>query len=159
MSLKTLVEKRKHTNSKIRVFVDEAKELCKTFFNIDYKYSDTEAVEELGVDSDLIDQLLEDFTIQIIQSNISFYNYLDTFKEEHLRPEEIDFTDFRELAHKNLGVARNLRIKDSQEVLSRLMKEENLEKINTLLQLLQACVIKLKPLTAYEAILLLELKK
>ena len=126
---------------------------CEEFFDENYCYSDAEAVEELGLDSELIDQLLEDYVVQIIKSSTLFQEYLKNLK--HLKKEhngELDFTEFRELVHKNLGVARNLRIKDSEQILKELMKHESLDEIEVYLGILEACAIKLKPKSAYEAL-------
>jgi hypothetical protein len=152
------VERRKAKNTNIRLLVDEAKQKCKEFFKEEYKYCDEEAVEELGLDSELIDQLVEDYVIQIVKSSDTFEEYLAKLYSEQLSSKELDFTPLRELAHKNLGVARNLRIKDSQELLTTLMKSNDLKELEDSLDLLKQCVIKLKPISAYAALELLKIK-
>jgi len=160
MSLNNLIEHRKQKNDEIRKLVQQAKDRCNFFFQNDYTYSDKEAIEELGVDSDLIDQLLEDFVIQILSSNLSFRAFIETMKEEEENvSQELNHIPFRELVHKNLGVARNLRIKDSQEILELLMKKDNLDDLTVLLDILEACTIKLKPLKSYETLEILKLQK
>ena len=151
-------ERRKTKNIKIRTLVDESKSKCKEFFKEEYRYCNGEAIEELGLDADLIDQLLEDYVIQIIKSDASFKEYLENLKTQKLTSEELDFTPFRELAHKNLGVARNLRIKDSEKILSILMKSDDLESLEECLETLKSCVIKLKPLSAFSTLELIDLK-
>jgi len=158
MNLNNLVENRKQKNSEIRKMVQKSKDKCAFFFQNDYIYNNEKAVEELGVDAELIDQLLEDFVTQILSSNLSFRTFLSTLKEEEKNLQELDYVPFKELVHKNLGVARNLRIKDAQEILELLMKKENLDDLSILLDILEACAIKLKPMKSYETLQILKLK-
>jgi hypothetical protein len=152
MSLTKLVGKRKERNHKMRVYIEKSYDLYNSFFETQYIYDDTEALEELGIDSELIHQLLEDFAIQIIQSNITLHKTLSILKKEKLHGEELDFTPFRNAIHKNLGVARNLRVKDSIEVLTKLMEETDFQRMEELLEVFEACAFKLKPTQAYEAL-------
>jgi len=159
MDLNNLVESRKQKNNEIRKLVQKSKDRCSFYFQSDYTYSNAEAIEELGVDADLIDQLLEDFVIQILSSNLSFRTFLTTLAKEEDDLQKLNYAPFRELVHKNLGVARNLRIKDSQEILELLIKKDNLDDLNILLDILEACVIKLKPIKSYETLQILKLQK
>ena len=159
MDLNNLVENRKQKNSEIREMVQKSKDKCTFFFQNDYIYNNEKAVEELGVDAELIDQLLEDFVTQILSSNLSFRSFLITLKAEEKNLQELNYTPFKELVHKNLGVARNLRIKDAQEILELLMKKENLDDLSILVDILEACAIKLKPIKSYETLQILKLKK
>jgi histidyl-tRNA synthetase len=152
------IERRKTKNAKIRLLIEEAQKNCNEFFQDEYHYNDKEAVEELGLDSELIDQLVEDYVIQIIKSVETFKNLLLELQEQNANSEELQFTPFRELVHKNLGVARNLRIKDSEKILTTLMKSDHLDELETLLRTLEFCAIKLKPVSAYGALELLEIK-
>ncbi len=154
-----LVEKRKQKNREIRILVDNAKKICCDFFQDKYDYCDQEAVEELGLESELIDQLVEDYVIQVIKSTELFREYIDTLKLQKKENKPLDFTPLRELAHKNLGVARNLRIKDSEEILHQLMRQDNIEEFPQYIDVLEACVIKLKPSVAYATLELLKIKK
>lgn len=104
----------------------------------------------------MIHELLEDFTIQLIQSNITLHKKINLLKKEKLYSKKLDFSPFRDIIHKNLGVARNLRVKDSVEVLSKLIEETDLEKIEMLLEVLEACALKLKPMKAYDALQLIK---
>ncbi|MEJ2373430.1 MAG: hypothetical protein P8Y16_06520, partial [Sulfurimonas sp.] len=70
----------------------------------------------------------------------------------------LDYIPFRELAHKNLGVARNLRIQDAQVLLYELMKKDDLDYLVTCLEALKYCAIKLNPKRAYDTIRLMEVK-
>jgi hypothetical protein len=61
-----------------------------------------------------------------------------------------NFQPLRDLAHKNLGVARNLRIKDAQKILNNIMKEYDADIIEKYIDYLESCAILLKPKVAYE---------
>jgi len=158
MSEEIKEERRKAKNSSIRALVDDAQSDCKEFFKEDYHYCDKEAITELGLDSELIDQLVEDYVIQIIKSGDYFDSYLETLQEEQAKSKPLNFTPFRELAHKNLGVARNLRIKDSEKILTTLMKSHDLQELDENLKILKSCVIRLKPISAYAVLELLKIK-
>ncbi len=159
MKLDLQQERRKLKNKEIRALVDEAQAKCEEFFETNYYYNDSEAVEELGLDSELIEQLVEDYVIQIIKSSTLFKEHLQRLKAESQPLSDEDYRDFRELAHKNLGVARNLRIKDSEEILTKLMHQDNLDELEVYLSILEACAIKLKPLCAYNTLELIKIKQ
>lgn len=151
---------------KILEFLNENSALCKRLLNGELKhlevssyiYSADVAVDELGLDDDLIHQLVEDYVIQIIKSKTIFLEYLERLKKSNSRDEKLDYTDFRELAHKNLGVARNLRIRDAEKFLQELMTKDDLAYLELCLEALIVCAVKLKPKCAYEAIKLIEVK-
>ena len=65
---------------------------------------------------------------------------------------ELNYTPLRELAHKNLGVARNLRIKDAEKLLTIIMHSDDLDLIEISLDMLQYITIKLDPELSYELI-------
>lgn len=117
-----------------------------------YHYETTEAVEELGLDKELIEQLVDDYVAQIIKAIIQFDEYMQTLQDSKSNKTELDYTPFRELAHKNLGVARNLRIKDAEALLYELMKKDDLEYLLTCLEALRVCAIKLRPEVAHKTI-------
>ena len=154
MDLINFIEKRKVKNTQIRVYVTEAKKTCTLYFNSEYVYSKEEALEALGLDIDFLDQLIEDFVVQILQSNKKFLKYLVKFKEDKKNNIALDFSQFQELVHKNLGVARNLRIKDVEEVLACLMSTKDVEEIHRLLHVLEACTIVLHPCKSYDTLLM-----
>jgi len=156
MDLTKLVEHRKTKNNEMRIYIQKSYDLYNSFFQEQYTYNDKEALEELGIESELLHQLLEDFTIQIIESNVTLHKKVSLLKKEQLHKEELDFTPFKDMIHKNLGVARNLRIKDFTEVLTELMVETNLQRIEKLLEVLEACALNLKPVQAYEALELIK---
>jgi len=125
---------------------------------VNYKYDPTFAVDELGLDYELVMQLLDDYVAQIIKSILQFEDFLKTLHNSQEAKEELDYTPFRELAHKNLGVARNLRIKDAEILLYQLMKKDDLDYLLTCLEALKACAIRLSPDCAYNTLKLIEVK-
>lgn len=124
----------------------------------DYTYSPDEAIEELGLDSELINQLIEDYVSQILKSKILFLKHLDELESSVDNSKELDYTPLRELAHKNLGVARNLRIEDGIKILDELMKKDDLAYLILCVDGLAACAVRLKPKCAYQTIKLIDLK-
>jgi len=68
-----------------------------------------------------LDELVDDYVAQVIKSVVQFEKYLTQLLNEQKQDLELDYTLFRELAHKNLGVARNLRIKNAETLLYELM--------------------------------------
>ena len=156
--MKEIIDRRKLKNRAVRFLFQKAQKLCLDYFEDDYEYSPAEAIEELGIDIELVDHLIEDFVVQIIKSDSMFREYLETLKEAKANNEALDFNEFRNLAHKNLGVARNLRIKDSSKVLEDMLKKDNLAYLEHSLEILKACAIKLNPVSAYDALYLIQVK-
>lgn len=152
------IERRTLKNRAVRFLVQKAQKVCLDYFGYDYEYSPAEAIAELGVELDLVDHLVEDYVIQIIKSDPQFREYLETLKEAKANNKELDYTAFRNLAHKNLGVARNLRIKDSAQMLEDLLKKDDLVYLEHSLEILKACAIKLNPVSAYDALYLIQIK-
>ena len=122
----------------------EKEKLKKQLNIVDYKYSIDKAILELGLDNELISELIEEFVLQIVNSRDIFLAYIDDLKKKQNSNIELDYTDLRDLAHKNLGVARNLRIDDAQKVLNELMTKDDLEYLRTCVEVLQDCIEKLK---------------
>jgi hypothetical protein len=156
----------KDINAEIRDTINEklrnCSELLKANFDFleinDYRYNIVDAIEELGLDADLIEHLIEDYVAQIIKNKATFEAYIDELKSNQNESLELDYTPLRELAHKNLGVARNLRIEDGKKVLEELMREEDLDYLKRCVEALEACAIKLKPKCAYETLKLMSIK-
>jgi hypothetical protein len=123
-----------------------------------YEYTTDEAVEELGLDEDLVHQLVEDYVTQVIKSITQFEEYLSKLVESEDTNNILDYTPFRELAHKNLGVARNLRIRDAEKILYELMKKDDLEYLLICIEALRVCTIRLKPECAFHTLKLIEVK-
>ena len=123
-----------------------------------YKYNAIEAVAELGLDEEMINQLVDDYVAQIIKAILQFDEYMEKLQDSQNKELTLDYTPFRELAHKNLGVARNLRIKDAESLLYELMKKDDLDYLLTCLEALKVCAIKLRPKCAYDTIKLIKVK-
>jgi hypothetical protein len=141
------------------ITVKEFADLCLC----DYMYETDEAIKELGLEKELIDQLLEDYVTQVLKNINQFEKYIDRLKSLSQKRSsgplrESDYQELRDLAHKNLGVARNLRIKDAEKILKLIHKSDNIEHIELALKLLEACAIKLKPNCAYNTLNLIEIK-
>lgn len=122
----------------------------KSIYDTDYIYEPQEAVDELGISEELVDELIEDYVEQILRTYKEFQLYISSLWEKDFLGESLDFAPLRDLAHKNLGVAKNLRIEDAIVLLSEIKKEEDLETISQCLDLLISCAIKLKPTKACE---------
>ena len=148
----------RETNS-LQDTLDGALNLLDKYKFNDYKYTPNVAMEELGLDLDLIDQLLEDYVRQIITYHVSFSEYINTLQFNKENGLGLEYTDLRELAHKNLGVARNLRIKDAEKLLTIIMKVDDTEYILSALEALIACAIKLKPKSAYDTLSIMKIKE
>ena len=152
------IERRQAKNNEIRVLVEKAHNACHSFFQSQYKYNSNEAVCELGLEEELIHQLLEDYVAQIIKAVIQFEGMLYRLQSDKDANNELNYIPLRELAHKNLGVARNLRIEDAIALLDDLMKKDDLEHLFVCIETLRACAIRLKPEYAYNTIKLIEVK-
>jgi len=125
----------------------------------EYEYNPAQAVEELGLDEELIQELIEDYVSQIIKSLVPFEKKLQILQESKNNDKTLDYTSLRELAHKNLGVARNLRIKNAEILLYELMKKEDLQYLILCLDALEVASIKLNPQRAYNTLKLIQVKK
>ncbi len=158
MKVNRTIDRRQSKNNKIRTLVEKAQKVSYSFFQNKYKYSTNEAVCELGLDEDLVDQLLEDYVVQIIKAVTQFKEMLYTLQSERDAKQTLSYTELRELAHKNLGVVRNLRIEDAIVLLDDLMKKDDLEHLFICIETLRACAIILKPAYAYNTIKLIEVK-
>ena len=152
MNENKLIDKAEFRNQGIRILLKKSRKVCYDFFNVDYIYSSMEASQQLGLESELILQLNKEFVAQIMNSHTIFKEYLILLKKSKLDSIELDFVPFRELTHRHLGVARNLRIKDSEDVLESMIVEEDLDYLERLLDVLKACAIKLEPTTAYNVL-------
>jgi len=135
--------------------------ISKNFAHLDileYSYVNDEAMQELGLDEELVNELVEDYVTQIIKALLQFEEELKKVQEIKEKGFMPDFTTFTELVHKNLGVARNLRIKDAQLILSEMMHSQDLEYLYLCLCALEASAIRLKPVCAYKTYKLIEIK-
>lgn len=123
-----------------------------------YRYNIQDAVYELDLDEDTVYQLVEDYVIQILKSKTTFFEYIQKLKKDEFDNKVLDYTDIRNLAHKNLGVVRNLRIRDAEKLLNIIMQEENLDYIRLCVKALEITAVKLNPLCAYETLKLIRIK-
>lgn len=159
-------EKRRPENVELRRRIDRLMQEGNTFIEqnfkaldiTDYRYQMSEAVEELCLDDDIVYQLVEDYIIQILKSKITFYEYIHKLKLDKLENRPLDYTDIRNLAHKNLGVVRNLRIKDAEKLLKIIMHEDDLDYMRLCVKALEISAIKLNPPCAYETLKLIQVK-
>jgi len=166
MFKKSTLNRKLQRKNKIKIFLDNAQHKCDKFLHnnlkhlevSNYQYTSHEAIEELGLEEELINQLVEDFVAQILKSNQLFLDYLEELKREKKLGRELNYTPLRELAHKNIGVAKNLRIEDSKKILDELMKKEDLNYLALCAVALKACTIKLRPRYAYDVLRLIKIK-
>ncbi|WP_321778043.1 hypothetical protein [Sulfurimonas sp.] len=166
MDKTTTLERRQEQNANVRIFIDKSIKnttlfLQNHFINLqiqNYNYNPNEAMQELGLDFDLVNQLAQDYVAQIITSKIIFLKYLEKLKANRDISRKLDFTQFRELAHKNLGVVKNLRIFDGQKLLDEMMIETDLDYLTLCVEALEFCAIRLRPKCAYETLRLIEIK-
>ncbi len=160
------LDRRKNINSEIRRSIDKTLKESSGFLQMNftnlqihnYKYIPEIAVEELGLEIDLVNQLVEDYVIQILKSKAIFLGYIQGMKMAKEKSKELDYTPLKNLAHKNLGVARNLRIKDAIKVLDEIMKKDDLEYLALCIEALEFCAIRLNPKCAYETLNLMKIK-
>jgi len=154
-------------NQKIQVVLEYAQNVCDDVFEnrfdntelSNYKYSINEAEKELGLDEELIIQLIEDYITQIFKANNIFENLLLSIAKKDCDVEE-KFIQLHDLAHKNLGVVRNLHIQDAQVLLSDLMtKYDDLDHLIDCVKALESCAFKLNPEYAFNTLSLIKLKK
>ncbi len=139
-------------------YVKKAKERCEKLKESEdgfelrenrYRTYMATAKEELGLDDELIDSLLEDFVKQIIDTLPQFRKYVKKIEREQKKRKTPDYQPLRDLVHKNLGVARNLRIDDAENILAGMMKCDDTQKLFNYIDYIEACAILLKPEVAY----------
>ena len=157
-----------HSPSKdsIETFKEKAQRLyeeivTKSFLHLnilDYSYKSDEAIQELGLDEELVNELVEDYVTQIIKALLQFEEELKRVQDVKSKGLVPDFTFFSELVHKNLGVARNLRIKDAQILLAEMMNSRDIAYLSNCVDALEAAAIRLKPFRAYKTYKLIEVK-
>jgi len=117
-----------------------------------YKYNPTFAASELGLDEELVGQLVEDYITQILNTRDQFYYLIDNINQEAKK------IDLQNLAHKNLGVAKNLRIEDAQIFLKDLMLVADIGHLKDCVDALESCAFKLNPTYAFNVLHLMEVK-
>lgn len=159
-------EKRLKENAELRESIDKLMEEGNLFLEnhfkeldiSDYRHSVDEAVVELGLDEETVNHLIEDYILQILKSKVTFYHHIQELKKDSYDNKTLDYTELRNLAHKNLGVARNLRIEDAKKILEDLMHKDDLDYLRSCVKALEICAVKLNPLCAYETLRLISVK-
>jgi len=152
------LRKKSSDSSEFEYYVDNAKEVCKKLLQnelaylgvYNYRYLPEVAANELGLDDELVQDLIEDYVAQIIKNISDFRGHINKLKSSKRLNTSLDYKPLRDLAHKNLGVARNLRITDAQKILSELMKKDDLQLLENYVSALEACAILLNPRIAYK---------
>jgi len=125
-----------------------------------YKYDFEEPMNELGLEEELITHLLEDYIYQVFSSYKNFNSILQSIKKSDSSEIETHVSDLKNLAHKNLGVARNLRIYDAQFLLTELMSNNtDVDYLKNCVEALMACAFKLNPPYAYGVLKLRQIKE
>ena len=124
----------------------------------DYIYDVTIAANELDLDEELIGQLVDDYISQVFNTRYQFDNIINNLKELKDIDKEMKKIDLKNLVHKNLGVAKNLRIEDAQYFLNEMMIHDDIEYLKDCVDALDACAIKLNPAHAYGVLQVIELK-
>lgn len=161
-----ILERRQEINRELRDSIEKTLQESTEFLQnnldssqiLDYKYTTDEAEKEMGLEADLVNELVEDYVIQIIKSKTQFLQYIQTLQTAKEKSIEPDYTMLRELSHKNLGVAKNLRIKDAIHILNELMKKDDLAYLTLCVKILEACAIRLNPKCAYKTLKLIDIK-
>jgi len=145
-------------NDAIEIFLNETNlrckelslELLKDFGLCEYTYNIEKSVEELGLEKELIEELIKEYIVQILDSKQQFLQYIKEIQESKLNNQNSDYTLLRHLAHKNLGVAKNLDIEDAQKILYDIKTNDNIECLSLLVELLEISAIRLNPECAYK---------
>lgn len=126
-------------------------EFAAPLYDPQLKHTPDEASQQLGLSHELIEELVEDYVAQILHTNNEFHLLLSKMWEDSFFDKPIDYEPLRDLAHKNLGVAKNLHIQNGVSILKTLQEEEDLHKIAQCLDLLIISAIRLKPKKACES--------
>ena len=126
-------------------------ELVQPLYDLETKYDCDEASEQLGLSHELIEELIDDYVEQILRTDAEFRLQLSNLWQNKFLAKELDYMPFRDLAHKNLGVAKNLRIQNAISILNALREEDDLNKLSQILDLLLLSAIRLRPKKACES--------
>ena len=144
-------------DSEIEIFLNKTNLKCKElslnllkdFGLCEYAYNIEKSAEELGLEKELIKELIEEYVVQILDSKQQFLQYIKEIQTLKLNNKNFDYTPLRHLAHKNLGVAKNLDIEDAQKILYDIKTNDNIECLFLLVELLEISAIRLNPECAY----------
>ncbi|WP_373070130.1 hypothetical protein [Sulfurimonas sp.] len=128
-------------------------------FSPTYVFDYSKPAHELGLEEELIAQLIEDYIYQVFNSYENFHKILDNVSTSDEQDLDEHLIELKNLAHKNLGVARNLRIEDSQILLTELMNNHtDIEYLKKCVEALMGCSFKLNPGYAYDVLKLKKIK-
>lgn len=164
--INTYKERRDQKNIDLRILIDKMLEDGNSFLDkyfkelsiAEYKYDDSEAIEELCLNKYESIQLIEDYVIQILKSKSKFDKYINKLIEDKNKNIDLEYSDITDLAHKNLGVARNLRIKDASAILEIIMRETDPDYLALCVMALEISAVKLNPKCAYDTLNLIKVK-
>lgn len=123
-----------------------------------YRYDVSIASNELGIDEELIWELINDYISQIFNTKYQFDNLLSNIRELRDIDREVKMMELSNLAHKNLGVAKNLRIEDAKIILNDLMVVKDIDHLEDCVLALEACAYKLNPSHGFSVLQLMEIK-
>lgn len=149
------------------IFLDDVSYLCKKVFEnnfeylelSEYAYDIEKAVKELELDIDLIKGFVDEFMIDILKSKNLFLEHIHKLQEDKDNKINPDYKPLRDLAHKNLGVAKNLRIKSAEKLLSELMNSDDTEYLKKCVEALGVCTVTLNPQHAYNTLKLMKIQQ
>jgi hypothetical protein len=127
--------------------MEELKLECETFFKshpeLEELAFDIELAKgELDLDEATIKPLLEDFVIQILI-------FIEKYHQNNIE-------NLHDAIHKNLGVARNLRVLDAKYILEKIYKDEQTQDLEILLYALKQSAIRLNPQIAFDTLELIK---
>jgi hypothetical protein len=148
-------------------FLDDVSDLCKRVFESsfsylelnEYSYDIDKVVEELELDIELVKGFVDEFMIEIFKSKNLFLESINKLQEDKNNGITPDFQLFRDLVHKNLGVAKNLRIKSAEKLLNELMNSDDTEYLKKCLEALNVCAVNLNPPHAYKTLKMLKFQQ
>lgn len=146
------------SNNRDKILKESKRFLEENFKDLDisdYCYKIDDVINELYLDEEILIELVDDFVVQILKSKSVFYEYIRDLKKDKQCGMQPNYTDIRNLAHKNLGAAKNLRIVDAQKLLEIIMYENDLERLKLSVKGLAFCVIKLNPSIAFDTLKLI----
>ena len=123
-----------------------------------YNYNPKVAADELGLEEELVGELINDYISQIFNTKYQFDNLLSNIRELHNIDKEVKMIELKNLAHKNLGVAKNLRIEDAIIFLNDSMIKDDVDHLEDCINALEACAFKLNPKHAFSVLQVMELK-
>ena len=138
--------------------IKSSNELVSDMLDCNYKYDINAVTSELGLDEDMICELLDDYVNQILVTNNEFVDILSYMWEKQFLGESFSLEPCLNLVHKNLGVAKNLRIEDAVLILSEIKKQSDVETISLYLDALVSCAIKLRPKQAVKSAVNLDIE-